>query len=254
LNRHIRIPAWFYRLLVQATDAARDLLPLISVEKEKSNIAKLEKKCRTISDYFDLITQSVRTPILNSSLSPSQRKYEILTLLQDASPHGLSSVAEIGTSLGGTFYLFCKAAKANATIITIDLKIPLWRRKLIKSYAKLGQTPIIIRGDSHARDTVRLVEQALGKNKLDLLFIDGDHSYEGIQQDFLDYAPFVKSGGWIAFHDVVPDYWTRYKIHTTAWTGGVPRFWAEVKHTYKHFEIIEDPNQDGCGIGVLVWE
>ncbi len=33
-------------------------------------------------------------------------------------------------------------------------------------------------------------------------FIDGDHSYEGCKSDFNAWSPLIKSGGWMAFHDV----------------------------------------------------
>lgn len=36
---------------------------------------------------------------------------------------------------------------------------------------------------------------------LDLLFIDANHSYEAVLRDFDDWSPFVKPGGWVAFHD-----------------------------------------------------
>lgn len=36
---------------------------------------------------------------------------------------------------------------------------------------------------------------------IDLLFIDADHSYQAVLRDFDDWSPFVKVGGWIAFHD-----------------------------------------------------
>ena len=36
---------------------------------------------------------------------------------------------------------------------------------------------------------------------LDLLFIDGDHSYEGVKNDTLSWEPKVKEGGTILFHD-----------------------------------------------------
>lgn len=36
---------------------------------------------------------------------------------------------------------------------------------------------------------------------IDLLFIDGDHSYEGCSADLRSWLGFVKPGGWIAFHD-----------------------------------------------------
>jgi hypothetical protein len=40
------------------------------------------------------------------------------------------------------------------------------------------------------------------REPLDMLFIDGNHEYASVRQDFLDWSPLVKSGGWIAFHDV----------------------------------------------------
>jgi predicted O-methyltransferase YrrM len=36
---------------------------------------------------------------------------------------------------------------------------------------------------------------------IDVLFIDGDHSYEGCRADLEAWLPFVQPGGWIAFHD-----------------------------------------------------
>lgn len=38
--------------------------------------------------------------------------------------------------------------------------------------------------------------------QLDLLFIDADHAYEAVRRDLTDWAPFVKSGGWLVMHDV----------------------------------------------------
>jgi predicted O-methyltransferase YrrM len=44
---------------------------------------------------------------------------------------------------------------------------------------------------------------AQGSVPVDLIFIDGDHSYEGVKQDFEIYAPLVRSDGLIAFHDIL---------------------------------------------------
>lgn len=38
---------------------------------------------------------------------------------------------------------------------------------------------------------------------IDLLFLDGDHSYEAVKQDYLDWAPKIRPGGYLALHDVV---------------------------------------------------
>jgi hypothetical protein len=41
----------------------------------------------------------------------------------------------------------------------------------------------------------------------DLIFIDGDHSLEGIQRDYIDWADRVKKDGYLALHDTkVPSY------------------------------------------------
>jgi MMP 1-O-methyltransferase len=41
---------------------------------------------------------------------------------------------------------------------------------------------------------------------LDFLFIDGDHTIGGCRYDYETYAPVVKPGGWLAFHDYRPEH------------------------------------------------
>jgi predicted O-methyltransferase YrrM len=41
---------------------------------------------------------------------------------------------------------------------------------------------------------------------IDLLFIDGLHDYASVAEDFAHFAPFVISGGYVAFHDYAPYY------------------------------------------------
>ena len=43
------------------------------------------------------------------------------------------------------------------------------------------------------------------KEPIDLLFIDGNHDYEAVLQDYEQWSPLIKTGGVIAFHDVVFD-------------------------------------------------
>jgi predicted O-methyltransferase YrrM len=78
---------------------------------------------------------------------------------------------------------------------------------------------------------------------VDFLFIDADHTYEGVKRDFELYSTLVAEGGLIGFHDIAPvaptiDY-------------GVRRFWEELKPNYKWQEIIADPRQRGFGIGLI---
>ena len=57
-------------------------------------------------------------------------------------------------------------------------------------------------GDSHDPAARELVLDALAGEPVDLLFIDGDHSYAGVSEDLAMYGPLVKPGGFIAFHDI----------------------------------------------------
>jgi len=225
------------------------------LENIKSNIRTWERDCKTLKDYHDLI-QKVRNPLVPSyaPLFSTQKEYEILRLLEKASRLGLKFVTEIGTGGGGTTYLLCKVAHADATIITLDVDMPPWRKRLLESYALAGQTVVAVKADSHREDTVARITEFLHGNELDFLFIDGDHSYDGVKQDFFNYSPLVRKGGWIAFHDIVPDYRTRYGIHTNCYAGGVPQFWSKITEDYANFEIIDDPRQDSCGVGILIWE
>ena len=97
-----------------------------------------------------------------------------------------------------------------------------------------------LRADSHAPETRAALEKALGGEKIDFLYIDGDHRLEGVRQDFEDYSPLVRPGGLVAFHDII----TREPGHH------VHRFWREIKDDYVHEELIAQPDGNK-GIGIL---
>jgi predicted O-methyltransferase YrrM len=66
-------------------------------------------------------------------------------------------------------------------------------------------------------------EAALGwKLPIDLLFIDGDHSYDGVKRDWELFSPYISRFGVVVFHDTIWDLepdprWARADM-------GVPRF------------------------------
>jgi predicted O-methyltransferase YrrM len=109
--------------------------------------------------------------------------------------------------------------------------------------SRRNQKIFIIRGNSHEEIILNKVKNILKNKKLDFLFIDGDHSYEGVKRDFEIYGPLVRKGGIIAFHDIV--------LGSSACVGGVPRFWNKIKPNYTHVEIVKNWKQGGFGIGVL---
>jgi predicted O-methyltransferase YrrM len=104
-----------------------------------------------------------------------------------------------------------------------------------------GQKLFLLRKDSHSPDTLASVKQILQGRKLDLLFIDGDHSFEGVRADSEMYMPLVRSGGLVVFHDIAQ---STPKVQ-------VMKLWESIKHDYKHVELVNRTANETMGIGVL---
>jgi predicted O-methyltransferase YrrM len=184
------------------------------------------------------------------SIAPFQRRGEIAALMAIVERERPSTVLEIGTANGGTLFLLARCASADATLISVDLEggpygggYPPWRVRLYEAFADAGQRVVLLRGDSHLPGTRDGVRALLAGRALDLLFIDGDHSYEGVSRDLGLYGPLVREGGLVALHDIVPG--------PEDLVGGVPRLWAELKGRHDHEELIVDREQGGFGIGVI---
>jgi predicted O-methyltransferase YrrM len=159
-------------------------------------------------------------------------------------------IVEIGTAKGGTLFLWTRIASANSHIISIDLPAgqfgggyPPWRIPLYKSFALSNQKLDLIRADSHSEETLTRTRELLGGKEIDLLFIDGDHTYEGVKRDFEMYSPMVAQRGIIAIHDIVD--------HGPESGVGVSKYWDQIKQKYPHVEFKADENQRWAGIGVL---
>lgn len=203
----------------------------------------LEMLCRRPSDYVVLARL---TPF-----GAVQRRAEITALLNLLAERRPRHVLEIGTAWGGTLYLTSRVADPDALLVTVDID-PAHDSTLMRSFARRGQRVELIIGDSTSEPVKSRIESYF-PDGVDYAFIDGDHSYEGVRADFEAYSPLVRPGGVIAFHDIVDDNRTRFGVDTGGWAGGVPRFWREIRDRYEHREFIDDPDQDGLGIGVIFW-
>ena len=104
-------------------------------------------------------------------------------------------------------------------------------------------------GNSHDKKTFEEIEFLLSGNKLDLLFIDGDHTYNGVKEDYNMYSKLVRDGGIIAFHD----------IHESSFHEShgcyVHNFWREISEEYKENKVFycgEGPGNVWGGIGLII--
>jgi predicted O-methyltransferase YrrM len=184
------------------------------------------------------------------TIAPAQVRSEIESLLKMLEAKPPRRVLEIGTAKGGTLFLLSRVARADAGLASIDLPggefgggygrawVPL-----LKALPQKGQTLKLMRANSHEPRTLYEVRQWLGGHPLDVLFIDGDHRFDGVRHDFLTYGPLVRAGGLIAIHDIVPG--------SAHMVGGVPRFWQRVQSSYTTREFVHDWQQGGFGIGVV---
>lgn len=198
------------------------------------------KNCQTLEELFQFSA---------AMFGPHQIKQEILNFLEFARAEQPECVCEIGTADGGTNFLLSQALPSVRLMIGVDLYVK--NRIQLRYFSKTSQQLIFINGSSYTPSTVERVRRRLAGINLDILFIDGDHNYEGVKQDFLNYRHLVRDSGLIVFHDIVPDYLTRYGIQTERWVGGVPRFWSKIKLFYPFYEFVEKPDQDGLGIGAI---
>lgn len=71
---------------------------------------------------------------------------------------------------------------------------------------------------------------------IDLLHIDGFHSYEAVKHDFESWLPKLSSKAVVILHDT--------NMHEREF--GIARFWDETKSRYPHFEFLH-----GHGLGIL---
>jgi hypothetical protein len=73
------------------------------------------------------------------------------------------------------------------------------KRKAAKRVDKYGDKVCWIYQPSH--EAARAIPE-----KLDFVYIDGDHRYEGVKQDIADYWPLVDDGGIFGGHDFYRDW------------------------------------------------
>ena len=185
---------------------------------------------------------------------PCQQKSELLAFLTYIESLRPVAVCEIGSAAGGTLCALAHSSGDKAVVISIDQDFTPARLKAFPNFRRPDQSVTCIPGNSHSTQVCSRVLSILAGRKLDVLFIDGDHSPAAVRADFEMYRTFVRPGGIIAFHDIVPDFKTRYGKPTSADSGGVPGFWQQLRRQYGATrEFVESPQQDGYGIGVLTW-
>lgn len=165
------------------------------------------------------------------------------------------SFLEIGMSLGATYYIWCSLVEPGGIKMGIDLPNGPYGAGTFRNEQQLEITKHafqtvapnshVLFSDSKFSSSVTWVEEKLKKEDslLDFLFIDGDHTYEGVRADYYNYSPFVKKGGVVVFHDIKNTDKHR-ELNCTVY-----KFWEQLKGNKREFI---DNSYGWGGIGVLI--
>lgn len=181
-----------------------------------------------------------------------QLENEIIPFLDFVASHRPRVVGEIGMKHGGNTFLFMRRFHNATRIIGLDLILRNVGKA--KFLARDEQQVDMAEGSSYSPSVVSRVGRLLGPDRFDFLFIDGDHSYDGVAADLISYYHLVRPGGLIAFHDIVPDQTmqTGNRSQTSgSYGGGVYVLWQRIRDHFQHREFVESWQQRGYGIGVI---
>ncbi|PIQ73232.1 hypothetical protein COV58_03640 [Candidatus Roizmanbacteria bacterium CG11_big_fil_rev_8_21_14_0_20_36_8] len=75
----------------------------------------------------------------------------------------------------------------------------------------------------------------------DYIYIDGDHSFDGVVLDFKLFIPMLNKGGYIVFHDIC------VKGNKSEGEYGVWKLWNKLEKEFKGIKI----NYVGSGLGIV---
>jgi hypothetical protein len=157
-------------------------------------------------------------------------------------------IVELGTAKGTSLFSFAQSIKDGGFIDSKVFAIDTWQGDkhtgiygddvylFVANEIKEHYTNVRI---ELIRDTFDNALNFFEDNSIDLLHIDGLHTYEAVKHDFFSWLPKVKQDGIILMHD----------IHEFNDDFGVHLLWAELKKQYSTLEF-----EHSHGLGILFLE
>jgi Methyltransferase domain len=153
------------------------------------------------------------------------------------------TVVELGAYKGDSYFAFCQAV-TRLGLPTRCYAVDTWEGDVHTSaYAEAVHADFVAWNDKHyavfstpMRMTFDQAATRFDDGVVDLLHIDGTHTYDAVKHDFETWLPKMSDRGVVLFHDTG----VRRDLY------GVWKFWDEVRAGRAHFEF-----SHGNGLGVL---
>jgi hypothetical protein len=153
-------------------------------------------------------------------------------------------LVELGTFYGESYFTFCQAVEEKSVVCTC-YAVDTWQGDAhggfygddiytdVEAYnrARYGSFSYLMR---------MTFDEALpyfSDGSIDILHIDGHHTYDSVRSDFESWIRKVRPGGILLLHDIC--------IRTAGF--GVWRFWEELRASFPHFAFAHS-----AGLGVVV--
>lgn len=155
-----------------------------------------------------------------------------------------SKVVELGTHLGCSLFSFSQAVKDGKLNTVLDA-IDTWKGdKHAGEYGEIIFNKVKeIKKKRYLKVKINLIRttfdeagKTYANGSIDLLHIDGLHTYKAVKHDFDNWIGKVKDDGVILMHD----------ISVKQWGFGIYKLWKEIKENYKTLEF-----EHSYGLGVI---
>ena len=151
---------------------------------------------------------------------------------------------EIGTAWGHCFFAACQASRAmgwGVECVAIDTwegdeHTGHYSEDVFRQFTHILHTKYR-QSATYLRRTFDEANLQFAPGSIDLLHIDGLHTYEAVSHDYLAWLPKMSDRGVIMFHDT----------QERGRGFGVWRLWHEVRESYPSFEFAH-----GHGLGIIL--
>jgi glycosyltransferase involved in cell wall biosynthesis/SAM-dependent methyltransferase/predicted O-methyltransferase YrrM len=146
-----------------------------------------------------------RVPDIPIQMSPNER-FQLFYTVKELVPMNANTVRfiEIGSYQGGSLMHLDLAFKNKGCDLEGLCIDPARHASLVAVVKRLGDHITYLPVFSH-QALPKVKRWVADGGRPSLIFLDGDHGYEGVRQDIIDYYPLLAPGGILLLHDWLPE-------------------------------------------------